>query len=493
MNSPRPTLEPVATQTRLRRILASLRLQLRHVFLLSAYPHPDSFTYPSRQRMLIISAGLTLGSLLYGAYSFYYFYQNGISYWFNGLIALLSFAFFFKVLLRRGARLNDKLIYAILLNWALPVFFFVHYFAVAGGHPALEHLCLAILFYTNLLHWRVSSIGLLIALALGFLCKLCLSFEPIAAPWIDTFFISSAISAGLLNTYSFSALERERQQQTHRILRVIGQQLQKPLGIQLALSEALRYEANAASESKIENRLFELAEKLDARANQTRIALENLNHEDQTLQNLGATQLLHLRALGEPIRLELNKSYGWNLPAPTALISVDCDDDVYIQGELTEVVQTLASVIALILRPRFDQIEQEQDNKTAQQPILRISAKNDGQNSHLEYKLVEGEAAPSAAATKTASKQFKLEQTDAEKQLLSNAYWMNKLNRANHNAVGDLLPAYSLFVLNKLEARIRLEEIENGAPKHIHILFPLPRQYSDRNKDVPGSLLDMYK
>ena len=69
MSSPPPPLEQPANQTRLRRILSYLRLQVRQVFLISAYPHPDSFTYPSRQRMLFISAGLTLGNLLYGVYS----------------------------------------------------------------------------------------------------------------------------------------------------------------------------------------------------------------------------------------------------------------------------------------------------------------------------------------------------------------------------------------------------------------------------------------
>ena len=473
-------------------LLQYCRLQLRQLFLLSAYPHPDSYTYPSRQRMLIVSAGLGLGNLLYGFYAFYYFYQGSNGYWFNALIALFCFVFFIKVYLRSWLRLNDSLLYALMLCWALPIFFFINYFVAGGGSPALEHLCLALLLYTNLLHWRVAAFGVPSAFGLALFARLLFSPVASATPAIDALFIGGSVLIGLVNSYSFSALEQERSRRAQRILRVIGQQLQKPLGIQLALSEALRYEAVAASESKIKNRIFELAEKLDARANQTRIALETLNQQSQNLQQFGATQILHLRALGEHIRLELNKSYGWDLQAATAPVSVECADDVFIQGELTEVVQTLASVIALILRPQLDQAKGNPESDNSQQPILHISAKNHKHHSHLEYKLVGGE--PSPVETQSSPKRVRtVPRTDSETQILSSAYWLNSLNRANHKAVGDLLPAYSLFVLNKLEARIRLERIENGSPKHIHILFPLPHQYKDRNKDLPASLLDMYQ
>ena len=477
--------------TLLVRMRKFLRLELRKLFLLSAYPHPDSYTYPSRQRMLIVSLGLCLGNLLYGAYSFYYFYQGSIGYWFNGLIALLSLAFFIKVYLLRWGRLNDNLLYALLLGWALPIFFFINYFAAGGGNPALEHLCLALLLYTNLLHWRVAAFGVPSAFGVALLARLFFTPLASATPVIDALFIGGSAFIGLVNSYSFSALEQERSRRAQRILRVIGQQLQKPLGIQLALSEALRYEASATEESKIKNRLFELAEKLDARANQTRIELESLNQQSQNLKNFGATQLLHLRALGEHIRLELNKSYGWDLQVGTAPVSVDCADDVFIQGELTEVVQTLASVIALILRPQLELAQQDPHSDKSGQPVLHISAKNHQHHSHLEYKLVGGD--PKHAAAQPAHKRAKLPRTDSENYLTAGDYWLNSLNRANHKAAGDLLPAYSLFVLNKLEARIRFDGPEQGPPKHIHILFPLPRLYKDRNKDLPASLLAMYQ
>ena len=489
MNSHPPQTEK---PTALRRLLRYWRLELRKLFLLSAYPHPDSYTYPSRQRMLIVSAGLGLGNLLYGFYSFYYFYQGSSGYWFNALMALLCFAFCIKVYLRRWLRLNDSLLYALMLGWTLPIFFFINYFAAGGGNPALEHLCMALLLYTNLLHWRVAGFGVPCAFGVALLARFFFTPVASATPVIDALFIGGSALIGLVNSYSFSALEQERSLRAQRILSVIGQQLQIPLGIQIALSEALRYEAVAASESKIKNRLFELAEKLDTRANQTRIELETLNQQSQNLQHFGATQLLHLRALSENIRLELNKSYGWDLQVGTAPVTVDCADDVFIQGELTEVVQTLASVIALILRPQLDQAKNNPQSERAQQPILHISAKNHKHHSHLEYKLVGGEPGH-AAAQQPAAKRMRLPQTESETQLLAGAYWLNSLNRANHKAVGDLLPAYSLFVLNKLEARIRLERVENGSPKHIHILFPLPRLYKDRNKELPVSLLEMYQ
>lgn len=478
----------VTPQSWLQRLIAYLRRQLRQEFLLSAYPHPDSFTYPSRYRMLLISGGLVLGHALYALYSYLFFYKAGISHWFNVLLAILSAAYFLKVFLRRWTRLNDALLYALLLAWALPIFFFTNYFAAGGGGLTLPHLCLALLLYTNLLHWRVGAFGVPLALGLALLAKFFFISGSLATPLIDSLFIAGATLIGLVNSYSFSVLERERSQQAHRILQVIGQQLQKPLGIQLALSEALRYEAVTAEDAKIKNRLFELAEKLDARANQTRIELETLQQQSQQLQDFGSTQLLHARALGEHIRHELNRSYGFDLQAGTAPVWVECDDDVFLQGELTEVVQMLASVNALLLRAQLELVARDPDSSQAPRPIVHISWKNHQQHSHLEYTLVGG--VPLSPSTTQSAKP---QRSAANEQPLSSTYWLNNLNRANHRAVGDLLPAYSLFVLNKLEARIRFNQFEEGFPRKIQILIPLPRVHAGRNKTLPASLLAMYQ
>lgn len=488
MSTHAPQADSRVSKTWMQRRLAALRWQIRQEFLLSAYPHPDSFTYPSRYRMLLISGGLALGHALYAFYAYYFFYKSGISHWFNGLIAILSAALFIKVYLRRFTRVTDALSYALLLAWALPTFFFINYFAAGGSGPALPHLCLALLLYTNLLHWRVGAVGVPLAFGLAILAKITFISAPLTTPLIDGLFIGGATLIGLVNSYSFSILERERSQQAQRVLQVIGQQLQKPLGIQLALSEALRYEAATTEEAKIKNRLFELAEKLDARANQTRIELEHLQQQTKQLQDYGSTQLLHARALGEHIRHELNRSYGFDLQAGTAPVWVECDDNVFLQGELTEVVQMLASVNALLLRAQLELVARDPDSSQAPRPIVHISWKNHQQHSHLEYTLVGGlPLSPSTAQS------AKPQRSAANEQPLSSTYWLNNLNRANHRAVGDLLPAYSLFVLNNLEARIRFSQFEEGLPRKIQILIPLPRVHAGRNKTLPASLLAMYQ
>lgn len=472
----------------LQRSMAYLRWQVRQEFLLSAYPHPDSFTYPSRYRLLLMSGFLALGHALYAFYSYFFSQQASVGHWFNGLLTLLSALLFTKVYFRRLTRIPYALSYAILLVWALPLFFFINYFAVGGRGPALAHLCIALLLYTNLLHWRVGAFGVPLALGLALLAKFFFISGSLATPLIDSLFIAGATLIGLVHSYSFSVLERERSQQAHRILQVIGQQLQKPLGIQLALSEALRYEAVTAEDAKIKNRLFELAEKLDARANQTRIELEHLQQQTKQLQDYGSTQLLHARALGEHIRQELNRSYGFDLQPGAAPVSVQCDDDVFVQGELTEVVQMLASVNALLLRAQLERVARDPDGSQAARPIVHIRWKNHKQHSHLEYTLLGGlPLSPSTAQS------AKPQRSAANEQPLSSTYWLNNLNRANHRAVGDLLPAYSLFVLNKLEARIRFSQFEEGLPRKIQILIPLPRVHAGRNKTLPASLLAMYQ
>ena len=456
----------VPDQPQGRGLWARLRYEVQRQVLLTFYPHPDSFYYSTRPRLLTASALVFFGAVILGAYwwsakrSFVPFYTGML-----GCMMALGLLFFIKVYFRLLPGLKDSFIFPGVLWISLPMFFFLDYFFLQGRTPSSEHLAIMLLLYTGLLHWRVGGLGGVVAvlLAAGFYG---LSGGTFFMPSdVDIFVLATAYVGGLLSSYTFAAADSQRYEQNARILHTVGKRLETALGAQLALSEALRHEASSATEGSTHRRLLDVAERLDVRANLTRAELQEMQSDTGQMQSLGGTQILKVHDLCHAAVGELERAY--SLPPELVHERLHCHGDTHlvVQGEWGESVQMFASVLAMMLRA-------ERAAKTANMAVDLYWQEQDGQVQ------VEIQRVGSLSTARPKGKGLGAWQQAKRQEALAE----------------ELLPAYSIYVLKKMGAQLRVGDLNEGSPMWLHISWPVAEVINNRLTGYrPLSLMKMYE
>lgn len=443
------------------RLLRQLQLQ----FLLTFYPHPDSFFYPTRLRVLLAAIVVLLGTAFLGYY--WWDTKHLIAHYDKGLEALAALALLVlvQVLWQPIPKLKTTWIFPVFLWFCLPVFFFLDYLWMAGRWPSLEYLCVMLLLYSNLLHWRVAALGLLTAALAS-----ALVFQLLGGQWfypaaLDIFGLALAVLGGLASSYTFGRADSLRYAQSARVVRIVGKRLEAAFGVQLALSEALRHEARESKDAEIQARLAEVVQRLDLRANLTRAKLQEIETEVGQMQIVGV-KLLQVARLCPAVLRELEDAYGWSaeqlkrdvrwLEEPAGLV---------LQGVWMETVQLLASVLALLLRHAAD----------AQGGAPPLLARWDQTPSGVRLSIG---SQTDAAAFQTVF--------DAEH---------SKRGAAEHWAWAErLLPAYSVYIMKKMGASLQLHTTAGGRVHSLRMTWPRPDLLQNRLTGYrPLSLMQMYQ
>ncbi len=457
-----------------------LGYQLQRQLLLTFYPHPDSFSYPSRQRTIFTACLIFVGTVVLGWY--WWPLKHGYLYYQGALLVLLGLSFFsvLQLRLRLIPGVRATLVFPVLMWFSLPGFFFFDYLIATARYPALEYLCVMLLLYANLLHWRVAAVGM----ASAAVCA-CAVFYAMGGSlfWpqaLDVFAISASVLGGLLSSYTFAKVDSRRYAQNMRIVSIVSKRMNAALGVQLALSATLRHEAQSTADETCRRRLLDVVQCLDWRANLIRAELQEMEKDASTVAQLGSTQLLQVGHVLPAVLEELEDAYA--LPAASFSLSLQApaDEGLVLQGEKLETVQLLASVWALMSRNelRAGQPENAAINPSipselisSEQTALQVRwVKRDGQ---VELSLARGQGASALAVL------------DAEQ---------DKSSRSEHLAWAErLLPAYSIYVLKKMGARIYFANLQAGQPQSLRIVWPKPEWVQNRLlSDRPLTLLQMY-
>ncbi len=448
-------------------VWSRLHYELQRQVLLSFYPHPDSFAYPTRSRLLVFALSIFFGALVLGWY--WADTKRGlIPHYFAWIfaLALMGLLFFLKVYFRLLPAAKDVFIFPILLWLGLPLFFFLDFFFLGGARPSSEYLVIMLLLYGNLLHWRVSGAGCLLALlvaALIFYASGGHFFVPSDTDW---FAIVGGYVVGLASSYTFGLEDKKNFEKSGRILYTVGKRMQAALSVQLALSEALRHEAaNTHGDKRLHQQLLELAQRLDVRANLTRAELQEAESQVLQADRFSGVQLLGVVDLHRAATAELRRTYGVDAEMVQRLLQVHGDTSLVLQGEWDETVEMLASVLAMMLRVDEQAVQ-------TQTFALDVHWQTTAGQVQMEMQRVGSLGAfyPSKGGTA----------------------WQK--GRKQENLAEQLLPAYSSYVLQKMGAQVRVGDLQEGTPAWLLISWPTADMFQNRLTGYkPLSLMQMYE
>jgi len=444
------------------RLLRQMQLQL----LLTFYPHPDSCFFPTRLRVLLAGLSIFFGTIFLGYY--WWDVKKHIPHYPALLAVMLGFSFLVlvQVLWQPIPRLKNTLIFPVLLWFCLPVFFFLDYLFMAGRWPALEYLCVMLLLYSNLLYWRVAALGIATGFCVALFVFCALGGQLFHPAPLDVFGLAVVLAGGLSSSYTFGRADSQRYAQNARAVRIISKRLEMAFGVQLALSEALRHEARYSPDQASAQRLAEVVQRLDVRANLTRASLQEIEREVGQAPLFGI-QLLQVERLCPAMQQELESAYGW--PAQQLQRSLQCHDGqgLVLQGVWMETVQLLASVFALMLR-HASRPEQAEQGGTL------VAVQWDQTHSRVRLSIAQG-SDPAAFAVLDATQ--------------------GKRSEAEHMALAArLLPAYSLYVMKKMGARLQLHSTAGGQLHSLRISWPRPDLLQNRFTGYrPLSLMREYE
>lgn len=443
---------------------ARLWRQMQLQLLLTFYPHPDSSFYPSRSRVLMAAILALLGVTFLGYY--WWDIKRNIPHY-GGILAailVLSLLVMAQVLWQPIPRLKNTLIFPVFLWFCIPVFFFLDYLFMAGRWPSLEYLCLMLLLYANLLHWRAAGLGMLVGLAFSLGVFQLLGGQLFYPSALDIFGVTLAAVGGLVSSYTFGRADSLRYEQNARTTHIISKRLEAAFGVQLALSEALRHEVERSTDGYSKNRLAEVAQNLDLRANLIRAQLQEIEKEAGQMQILGI-QILQVERLCPAVMQELEGAYGW--PEQSLRQDLQCEEEpgLALQGVWMETVQLLASVIALMLRHTPDRPEQQ---------ARRVRLRWDQTAGSVRLSVVSAADAGALAVL------------DAQQ---------NRRAAAEHWVLAErLLPAYSIYVMKKMRAQLQIHTTASGQVHSLRVSWPQPDMLQNRFTGYrPLSLLQMHE
>jgi hypothetical protein len=447
------------------RVLGQIQLQL----LLTFYPHPDTPFYPTRLRVLLAAILVLFGTAFLGYY--WWDVKRDIPHYGKLLAAMLSLSVLaiVQVLWQPIPRLKNHIFFPVFLWFCLPVFFFLDYLMMAGRSLALEYLCVMLLLYSNLLHWRVAALGMATALAFSAVVAYWLQGRFFYPAPLDIFGLFIVPVVGLVSSYTFGRVDSQRYAQNARAVRTVGSSLETAFGVQLALSEALRHEVQRSNDANTQRRLAEVVQKLDLRANLTRAQLQEIEKEVGQMQVLDV-RLLQVERLCPAVVQELESAYGW--PDERLQNCLQCDEQagLVLQGVWVETVQLLASVLALMLRQEAGRGVKVQD---AEDPN-RLALQWDQTQGWVRLSV--GRVADMATFAVLDAQQ-------------------SKHSAAEHLALAErLLPAYSIYVMKKMGAQLQLHTTAAGQVDRLRLSWPRPDLLQNRFTGYrPLSLLQMYE
>lgn len=324
-----------------------------------------------------------------------------------------------------------------------------------------------LLIYTNLLHWRVAAVGIFLAYLLAFAVFHIFGGHFFILSEVNIIAIAGSVLVGLASSYTFGFADSKNFEQNARLLRIVSNRVQVALGVQLALSEALRHEANVSEEADLQRRLQEVAERLDVRANLTRAELQEMENEVSQTEFWGGTQLLEVSSLLRSVIIELERTYDYSAPQLKNQLRTHGDSKLVLQGEWGETVQMLASLFAMMLRPNVPALAGQQD--------LYLD---------VHWQALPGQVQVEMQRIGGRGTQYTLARGSAGR----------LKERSLHALAEQLLPAYSVYVLKRMGAELRLGHLEQGTPSWLLITWPAPELIQNRltgNRRL--SLMQMYE
>lgn len=445
---------------------ARLQRQLQLQLLLTFYPHPDSSFYPTRLRVLLAAILVLVGTSFLGFY--WWDIKRGIPHysWLLAAMLVLSLLVMVQVCWQPLPKLKDTFIFPAFLWFCLPIFFFLDYLFMAGRWPSLEYLCVMLLLYSNLLHWRVAALGMLTALFFSVAVFLLFGGQLFYPAALDIFGVAVVVTGGLASSYTFGRADSLRYAQNARAIGIVGKRLEAAFGVQLALSEALRHEARHSKDAYSQGRLAEVVQRLDLRANLTRAKLQEIEKEVGQMQILGM-QLLQVERLCPAVLQELASAYGWpEHRLKQDLLCTEAQPGLVLQGVWVETVQLLASVLALMLRHVADRPDQGAE-------AARLAAHWDQTQGSVRLSMTNSVDAAAFAV---------LEAQQGKR-------------AAEHLALAErLLPAYSVFIMKKMGVNLQLHTTADGQVHSLRMTWPRPDLLQNRFTGYrPLSLMQMYE